>query len=338
MLPLLFPMHHEITHHAVSVLAADVGGTTSNLALIEMKGDQKKILKQQNYPSQKHQSMSEIIKDFLKNQPKPDTCCIGVAGPVFHGSAKPTNLSWEVNSREIIRQLGLPKVHLINDLEATAFGLAMLTDEDVVVIHQGSTQPSGNAAILAPGTGLGESGIYFDGTYYHPFASEGGHCEFPARDKFDFELYKYLQKKHGYVSNERLICGPGIVNIYEFLTENKNLEEPAWVTHKIDRGDSAAEISKHIEHSPRCHKTMRLFIHYLAREAANLALKMKATGGLFIGGGIAPQIVPLFHKFQFNDSFVRSGRMNYLLKKVPVRILLNPETALLGAAYYGATR
>lgn len=338
MLPLLFPSHNKLDHHTVTVLAADVGGTTANLALIEMSRDQNTMLKQQNYPSRKYKSIVEITDDFLEDQPRPDACCIGVAGPVFNGTAKLTNLSWELNRNEIAQQLGLLNAYLINDLEATAYGLAMLTDEDVVKIHHGSDQPSGNVAILAPGTGLGESGVYFDGAFYHPFASEGGHSDFAARDKLDFELYEYLQKKYGHVSNERLICGPGIVNIYQFLKTKKKLREPTWISDKIEQGDSPAVISKHISQSALCNETMRLFIRYLAHESANLALKMKATGGLFIGGGIAPQLIPLFEKYEFNASFVSSGRMNHLLEKVPVCILLNPQTAMLGAAYYGATR
>ncbi len=230
------------------------------------------------------------------------------------------------------------KRYLINDLEATAYGLAVLTNNDAVVIHKGSDKPSGNAAIIAPGTGLGEAGIYFDGELYHPFATEGGHSDFAPRDNLDFKLYEYLQNKFGHVSFERVVCGPGIVNIYQFLKEENHLEEPAWITEQIEQGNSAAFISKHIDQSALCNETMRLFIRFLAHESANLALKMKATGGLFIAGGIAPQFIPLFERYHFNAAFTSSGRMNHLLEKVPIRIILDPKTAMLGAAYYGATR
>lgn len=337
MLPLLFPGHNRPDFNTLTVFAGDVGATKTNLALFKMNGGQGKVIKERNYRSQQYKSIAELTDEFLKDQPKPDACCIGVAGPVFNGNAKLTNLDWELNSQEIARHLGLSNAFLINDLEATGYGLAMLTDEETVIIHKGSDEPSGNVAILAPGTGLGEAGIYFDGMVYHPFATEGGHSDFASRDKFDFEIYEYLQKKFGHVSNERLICGPGIVNIYQFLKEEKKLEEPAWITDEIEQGDSPAVISRRIDQSARCNETMRLFIRYLAHESANLALKMKATGGLFIGGGIAPQIIPLFEKYRFNASFISSGRMNHLLEKVPVRIILNTKTAMLGAAYYGAT-
>ena len=337
MLPLLFSDSDKNKAGNALVLAGDVGATKTNLALFKMNGKDASMLKEGNYKSQQYKSITEITDDFLKGQPRPDACCIGVAGPVFNGKVKLTNLSWEMDTEEIAKHIKLVNVYLINDLEATAYGLAMLTDKDTVVIHKGSDTPSGNAAIIAPGTGLGEAGLYFDGKIFHPFATEGGHCDFASRDKTDFELYEYLQNKFGHVSYERVICGPGILNIYQFLKEEKKLEEPAWLTDEMNKDDDASIISKHVEQSHLCDETMRLFIRFLAHESANLVLKMKATGGLFIGGGIAPQIIPLFEKYQFNGSFINSGRMNHLLEKVTVRIILNTKTAILGAAYYEAT-
>lgn len=336
MLPLQFS--DKAIAGTLIVLAGDVGATKTNLALFRMKGNSAVLLKEGSYKSQQYNSITEMTDDFLLAQPRPDACCIGVAGPVFDGKVKLTNLSWEMDSGKIARKMDLEKVDLINDLEATAYGLAMLTDADTVVIHKGDSTPSGNAAIIAPGTGLGEAGLYFDGKFYHPFATEGGHSDFASRHKPDFELYEYLQGKFGHVSYERVVSGPGIFNIYQFLKEEKKLAEPDRITEKIKEGDAAAEISKHIEQSDLCNETMRLFIRFLANESANLVLKIKATGGLFIGGGIAPQIIPLFKKYRFNDSFVDSGRMNHLLEKVTVTIILNPKTAMLGAAYYGATK
>ncbi len=336
MLPLFFSDSNKIKDNDIIVLAGDVGGTKTNLALYKMAKGETIELKEGNYKSQDYKSITEITNIFLKDQPQPEACCIGVAGPVFDQKVKLTNLSWEMDGNEIAKQMRLEKFHLINDLEATAYGLAMLSDDDTVTIHKGSEAPSGNAAIIAPGTGLGEAGLYFDGKVFHPFATEGGHCDFASRDQEDFELFEYLQKKFGHVSYERVICGPGIINIYQFLQEEKKLEEPSRVTEKIKQGDAAAEISQHTEQSALCDKTMQLFIRFLAFESANLALKMKATGGLFIGGGIAPQLIPLFNKYQFSDSFKDSGRMSHLLEKVTASIILNTKTALLGAAYYGA--
>ena len=338
MLPLLFSDSDKNKAHNFLVLAGDVGATKTNLALYRMNEDEALMLKEDNYKSQQYKSITEITDDFLKGQPHPEACCIGVAGPVFKGKVKLTNLSWEMDSNEIVEHTKIAKVSLINDLEANAYGLAMLTDKDTLVIHKGSATPSGNAAIIAPGTGLGEAGLYFDGKLFHPFATEGGHSDFAPRDKTDFELYEYLQNKFGHVSNERVICGPGILNIYQFLKEEKKLEEPRWLTDEIYKSDAAAVISKHVGQCALCDETMRLFICFLAHESANLVLKMKAIGGLFIGGGIAPQLIPLFEKYQFNNFFISSGRMNSLLKKVTVSIILNTKTAMLGAAYYAATK
>lgn len=338
MLPLLFSDSDKNKSRNVHVLAGDVGATKTNLALFKMNGEDATSLKEGTYPSQEFKSIKEITDDFLKDLPQPEACCIGVAGPVFEGKVKLTNLSWEMDSNEIAKHLKLETIYLINDLEANAYGLAMLTDKDLEVIHKSSEALSGNAAIIAPGTGLGEAGLYFDGKFYHPFATEGGHSDFASRDKTDFELYEYLQNKFGHVSYERVICGPGILNIYQFLKDEKKLEEPAWLTDEMNKDNDAAVISKHVGKSHLCDETMRLFIRFLAHESANLVLKMKATGGLFIGGGIAPQTIPLFEKYQFKDSFIDSGRMNHLLEKVTVSIILNTKTAMLGAAYYGATR
>jgi glucokinase len=338
MLPLSFAEFTNSSPNKVTVLAGDVGATKTNLALFRMEGLRPALLKEENYKSHQYKSITEITSEFLEGQPLPEACCIGVAGPVFNGKVKLTNLPWEMDSAKIAGQMGLTKVYLINDLEATAFGLAILTDVDTVVIHKGSDSPSGNAAIIAPGTGLGEAGLYYDGKYYHPFATEGGHSDLASKDKLDFELYEYLQAKFGHVSYERTVCGPGIINIYQFLKEEKKLKEPGWVSDKIKGGDSAAVISEHIGQSALCDETMRLFIRFLGHESASLVLKMKATGGLWIGGGIAPQLIPLFEKYRFNASFVDSGRLNHLLEKVTVSIILNPKTAMLGAAYYGAMK
>ena len=205
-------------------------------------------------------------------------------------------------------------------------------------IHQGDKDAAGNIAIIAPGTGLGEAALYWDGHTHHPFATEGGHCDFAPRNKFDFDLYSFLQKKLGHVSWERLISGPGIVNIYEFLHDEMKREEPPWLRKEFENNDAAIIISRNADKCETCAEAMRLFTTYLAYESANLVLKVKATGGLFIGGGIAPQNISLFQHDIFFSSFRQSGRLNYLLEKIPVKIILNTKTALLGAADYGYTK
>ncbi|MGN6193883.1 MAG: glucokinase [Ginsengibacter sp.] len=321
---------------STTVLAADVGATKTNVGLFRVEQNQLVTLREGTYPSQQFKSANEIFDLFLKEISLPQILSLAVAGPVINNKANITNLLWEIERDEIASHVGVPDLYLINDLEATAFGLAMLTEKDTVMIHKGSENPIGNAAVIAPGTGLGEAGLFWDEKFYHPFATEGGHSDFASRNSFDFALYEYLQNKFGHVSWETVVSGPGISNIYKFLRDEKKREEPEWLSNKIQQGELPAVISRSVERSELCRETMQLFIRFLAFESANLVVKLKATGGLFIGGGIAPQNIRLFEQFKFNDSFCSSGRLNFLLEKVPVKVILNPKTALLGAAFYGA--
>jgi glucokinase len=330
------PKEKKATEKSCMVLAGDVGATKTNLALMRAEGDHQAIYKEAQYKSQQYKSFNEMADHFLDDLPLPESVCIGVAGPVMNNKAKLTNLLWEIDGNEIAGQMGVEKVELLNDLEATAYGLVMLKQKDIKVIHAGAHAAVGNAALIAHGTGLGEAGLFWDGNYYHPFATEGGHTDFAARTDFDFELFTYLQKKFDHVSWERVVSGPGIASIYQFLRDVKNSEEPGWLKDKFNNGDMAAVISQQAAQSEICKETMQHFIRYLAAESANLVLKFKATGGLYIGGGIAPQIVSLLNNHSFVASFCNSGRLNYLLEMVPIKIILNPKTALLGAAYYGA--
>jgi glucokinase len=337
LLPFYKSKESKASGRSTIVLAGDIGATKSNLALFKVEGNHVTPLLEAKYKSNEYNNIIELTDAFTRDLlPLPDSICFGVAGPVLNGHAKLSNINWDIDSAELSNHFKVKNVQLINDLEATAYGLAMLNEKDVAMIHKGNDAPVGNAAVIAPGTGLGEAGLYWDGNYYHPFATEGGHSDFAPRNEFDFELYTFLMKKFGHVSWERLVCGPGIVNIYQFLRDEKNREEPGWLKEKIKNGDAAAIISQHAMQSEICKETMQLFIRFLAYESANLVLKLKATGGLFIGGGIAPQIVSLFENDSFYGSFCQSGRLNYLLEKVPVKIILNTKSALLGAAFYGA--
>ena len=337
LLPLNKSKENKAGGKTTIVLAGDIGATKTNLALFKVLGDQVASLHEAQYKSNDYKNIIELTDAFtLDILPLPDSVCFGVAGPVLNGHAKLSNIDWEIDSAELSYHFKIKNVHLINDLEATAYGLAMLNETDVAIMHKGDDAAFGNAAVIAPGTGLGEAGLYWDGNYYRPFSTEGGHSDFASRNEFDFELYTFLQKKFGHVSWERLVCGPGIVNIYQFLRDEKKREEPGWLKEEIIKGDVAAVISRHVLQSEICKETMQLFIRFLAYESANLVLKLKATGGLFIGGGIAPQIISLFENNAFYNSFCQSGRLNYLLDKVPVKIILNAKTALLGAAFYGA--
>ena len=317
------------------VLAGDIGATKTNLALFKAQGNTIVALAEKEFHSKEYKNITEMTENFLRETPVPDTVCFGVAGPVINGRAKLSNILWDIEGPQLARHFKIKKVMLLNDLEANAYGLAMLTKKDVTSIQSSKNASQGNIALISPGTGLGEAGLYWDGRYYHPFATEGGHCDFAPRDEFDFELYNFLKKKFGHVSWERLICGPGILNIYNFLKLKKKRKEPEWLMKKMKVGDAAAIISQYVGKSAICNETMEHFIRYLACESANLVLKFKATGGLFIGGGIAPKIISLFNNNHFNDSFCQSGRLNYLLEKVTIKIIVNTQTALLGAAWYG---
>ncbi len=322
------------------VLAADVGGTKANLALYKVQGLQMEIVKAEKYPSQEYSSFTDIIRCFINEVPvQPQKICIGVAGPVINGEVEFTNLSWTVSEKDIAQQTGVEAVVLINDLEATAYGLACLPEEDLLVLHPGKkTKEGGNIAIIAPGTGLGEAALFYDGRSYHPFATEGGHSSFSTRTATDVALYQYLRTKEKVISWEHVIAGPGIYSIYQFLLTAEKMEEPQWLKDALAKEDPSAVISQAAidKKAAICERAMELYIHYLAYESANLVLKMKSSGGLYLGGGIPPKILPLLKAPAFYEAYRDCDRMHDLIEAVPIKVILNDKTALLGAAYFGA--
>lgn len=320
------------------ILAGDIGATKSNLALFNFENNHPVIIHESKFNSKDHGNLLSMIKEFQKDLPSPDAICLGVAGPVLNGHAKLSNIGWEIDCEDLVHHFSTREALLINDLEATAYGILILSINDFAVIHKGDDKAIGHAAVIAPGTGLGEAALFWDGNNHYPFATEGGHCDFAPRNEFDFELYNFLQKKFGHVSWERLVCGPGIVNIYHFLRDEKKRDEPKWVRDEINGADTAAFICQHMSEVEIFRETMDLFIRYLAFESANLILKFKATGGLFIGGGIAPKIISLLQDSIFYSYFLQSGRLNYLVEQVPIKVILNTKAALLGAAQYAYRR
>lgn len=319
-------------------MAGDIGATKSNLALYQFSGETFSVLKEKRYHTREFDNAGKMIDEFLNFPDSPDVICFGVAGPVQNGKVRITNMPWEIDSNEMSgRNKNIP-VYLINDLEATAYGIAMVEAKDIHTLYDPESKNNGNIAIIAPGTGLGEAGLYWDGSTYHPFATEGGHCDFAPRTEFDAELHAYLHEKFGHVSWERLISGNGIFTIYEFLHIKKHREIPLWIAEKMLLEDPAAVISGNAEKATICGETIDIFVHYLATEAANLALKLKAMGGIFIGGGIIPKVFKLIDGDSFMESFCDFGRMKPLLRDIPVKIILNEKTARLGAAWYGASR
>jgi glucokinase len=337
MIPVAFKKEMDAKMSAVTILAADVGGTKTNMALYQAgAGGGLKVEKEKKYVSADYHSLKEIIHDFSGPQ-LPDRICAAVAGPVLHGKSSLTNLNWELDSMALSRSLKLP-VSFINDLEATAYGLAGLEKKDLATIATGEPGAVGNLAIIAPGTGLGEGGLYWDGQRFHPFATEGGHSDFAPRNETDIDLYRYLQKQFGHVSWERVVSGMGIKSLYHFLTDARKEPVPGWLAERMKKEDPAAVISEAAlqKEDPVCAEAMELFTRYLATEAASLVLKLKATGGLYIGGGIPPKILPLLQTSSWVKNFDNEGRMHLLLEKVPVYVVLNDKMALLGAAHYAA--
>jgi len=320
------------------LVAGDVGGTKTNLALLQVTENGLEELVTKSYPSGDFSSLVELMKQFFAEVPhKPDRICLGVAGPVIDESVKFTNLGWDVRIDDLAGSLGVSAIKLLNDLEATAYGLAALEAKDFHTIQEGQ-HLDGNSAIVAPGTGLGEAGLYFDGKCLHPFSTEGGHCDFSPRTPLDFKLYQYLEQLYGVVSWEKLISGPAIEDIFNFLCKERGVTVPVRLSEEMKEDDGSAVISKEaIEgDDPICQETMELFVSYLARECTSMALKMKAIGGLYLAGGIPPKILPLLERPVFMESFMKSDRMETLLQQVGIHVILNQRAPMLGAASYAA--
>lgn len=339
--PLYLPGLKSNDNDNVTVLAADIGGTKTNLGWFVSSNGEMTLKEEGTYSSKDHASFSEIYQKFIREYSleKPDRLSIGVAGPVINGKCITTNLPWSLDVTKLKSESLISKIYLINDLEATAYGLAEVHDGYLANIHPGNPEIKGNVAILAPGTGLGEAGLFWDGEFLRPFATEGGHTEFSPRNNVEVEFYKYLKKIYGIVSWETVISGPGLFNIYRFLRDIKKHEEPAWLTQRFEEeGDPSAVISHSAmrELNMTCILAMEMFVEFMAREANNLVLKLKATGGLLLGGGIPPKIYNFLNKEQFYQNFIVSDKMEHLLKDIPIHLILNSKTALLGAAYYGA--
>jgi len=323
------------------ILAGDIGGTKVNLAFYKVR--EQRLLRgvTQQFASRDHSSLTEILQAFLHtHQLAVEFASFGIAGPVNKGRSQLTNLGWTVDARELAGALNIKYAWLINDLEATAYGIAGLDPDQLFCLNPGDDEASGNSAIIAAGTGLGEAGLFWDGHRHLPLACEGGHSDFAPRSDLDIELFKYLRTRFGKVSWERVLSGPGLHNIYQFLRDTQRGEEPAWLRDAMMADDPSKIISQHALNgaSPLCIQTLDLFTTYYGAEASNLALKIMSTGGLYIGGGIAPKIIKKLRDGTFMKAFVMPGRMQHLLEDMPVRIILDDKTALLGAARLAAAR
>jgi glucokinase len=321
------------------ILAGDIGGTNTRLALFDAKSEAMRILFEKTFSSREKTSLEAVITEFLSLHPVELTrASFGIAGPVRNGRCEATNLPWVVDSKTVAKQLGLTRVGLMNDLVANAYGIPLLQPKDFVILNKGARNAHGNRAIISAGTGLGEAGMYWDGEVHRPFASEGGHADFSPRNHLEMELLDYSLSRYRRVSFERLVSGPGLVHIYQFLRDRGKDEEPPWLAEQMRHDDTAPLISRLALEgkSPLCRSALELFVSFYGAEAGNLALKLMATGGVYLGGGIAPKIISILKEPVLMNAFTAKGRMRPLLEDIPVRVIMNAKTALLGAARHAA--
>jgi len=323
------------------ILAGDIGGTHARLAFFQSKNGHLTPVAEGVFPSRDHSGLDEIVGQFVAQQSlRPDVACFGVAGPVRNGKVETSNLPWTVEASRLAGELHLPSTMLINDLEANAWGIASLGDQDQVALNRVKGMPVGNQGVISAGTGLGEAGLFWNGNGYEIFASEGGHCDFAPRTELEIELLRYLVARFGHVSFERIVSGPGLVNVYNFLRDTHRGEEPQWLTDELAQGDQAATISRAAVAGKNvlAEHALDLWISIYGAEAGNLALKLMATGGVFLGGGIAPKIVSKLSGLLFMQAFVSKGRLQPLLESIPVKVITNDKIALFGAARYAVAK
>jgi glucokinase len=335
------------------ILAGDIGGTKTTLALFPATGGTPAFDRDAGvfgtYASRAFVAFDAILRDFCdRHRAVIDAGAIGVAGPVHANRCRTTNLPWSLDGAALAQQLGLADLTLMNDLEAVGWGLELLRPAELLELQVGDPGAVGNRAVIAAGTGLGEAGLFWDGVAHRPFATEGGHADFAPRNELEIALLEHLRREHARVSWERVLSGPGLGNLARFLLEEHAAarvanvgtaaDEPPGLADELGSGDAGAIVARHAAEgtSAVCARALDLFVELYGAEAGNLALKTKATGGLYIGGGIAPRMLDQLKSGAFLEAFRAKGRMRPLLEAMPVRVVLNPGTALLGAAQRAA--
>jgi glucokinase len=322
------------------ILAGDVGGTKVHLALYDFIDGKLEYARDKQYPAKQYSGLEEIVKEFLSAE-KASAACFGVPGPVRAGRLRLTNLPWTLDSRELAAGLAIEHVFLINDLEANCYGVAELSADQIFTLSEGDARQMGNRALIAAGTGLGEGFLVWNGHHHIPYPSEGGHTDYAPRNEDEIDLLRFLKQKYnGRISHERVVSGPGLSNIYEFLREVRGMEEPAWLAKRIALEDPNAVITELAlaAKSEICEKAMDIFVSAYGAEAGNLALKVLSVGGLYVGGGIAPRILEKLKDGAFMKAFTDKGRLSQLLVNMPVRVILESRSALMGAAAYAEAR
>jgi glucokinase len=320
------------------ILAGDIGGTKTILSILtrDTHGSLT-CLQEQTYASQQFTKFDDILTAFLPAEVKIKSACFGVAGPVVNQRCQTTNLPWLLDATELKKKLATSKVKLLNDLEAMALGMLYLPEHDLVELNPDAETQTGNIAVIAAGTGLGEAILYWDGNKHYPMATEGGHSDFAAQNTQQDLLLAYLRKSYpDHVSCERILSGSGFSHLYDFLCD-QGFAPPCPVVPEINSGiDRNAVISRLgvAGEDPLCAEAVRLFVELYGAETGNLALKSLATGGIFIGGGIGAKILPAMQDNKFMRAFKAKGRFLPLLEKIPVKLSINPRAPLIGAINY----
>jgi glucokinase len=323
------------------ILAGDVGGTKTQLGLFKHSAGTLELLREHRYATADFDSLEAVCANFLGTSVSVNAACIGVPGPIIDGRGHATNVPWQLSNALLSHALNGIPVRLLNDLAAIAYGMVHLKPSEFAVLHRAENPPEyGNIAVIAAGTGLGESSLVWEDNEnkYYAVASEGGHSDFAPHGTEQIELLRFLTDEFGHVSYERVLSGPGLWNIYTFLRRESGAEEPAWLKAEIAAGDSSAAVSEAAlaGRDPVCVHALTMFCDIYGSEAANLALKVLALGGVYLGGGIAPKILPMLTGGAFVKGFLAKGRLNEILKRIEVRVSLNPAAGLLGAAHYAA--
>lgn len=320
------------------ILSGDIGGTKTRLALVDVTGTQVHIQHEISYPSRDFPLFETLLGEFLSGVDANIHAAFGVAGPVQGRSVQTTNLPWRIDADALQRQFGFLSCNLLNDLEATAYGLPALRDADLLTLQSGLPGACGNAAVIAAGTALGEAGLYWDGQQHQPFATEGGHTSFSPGNELEFALLSHLQQQFQHVSWERVVSGMGVVSLHEFLCVYRQTPVPNELAEEMCNGDAGAAIANAAltKRDAICIETLDWFVRLYGAEAGNVALKVMSRGGLYLGGGIAPKILPLLQTGDFLKAFLNKGRMRPLLEAMPVKVILNDRAALFGTALYAA--
>jgi glucokinase len=325
----------------VKVLAGDIGGTKTSLAIVDVGTDSVAVELNERYDSRKYAGLAPIIHAFVeKTSAKFERASFGIAGPVIDNRCEATNLPWVVDGNDVARELNIGSALLVNDFVAAAYGVLRMTDADLVMINPGERIPRAPIAVLGAGTGLGEAILVHTGQHYEVVSSEGGHADFAPRDEVQDGLLRFLRKRHGRVSYERVVSGKlGIPSIYEYLRDSGIARESDAMREALARGeDLGALVGTHALAGTDAlsQATVELFVSAYGAEAGNLALKVIARAGVFVCGGIAPKILPRMTDGVFRRAFVDKGRLSHLVEGIPVHVVTHPHVGLVGAAVAGA--